>query len=161
MLKVTFAVLAVALAGSASAAGWRSMRIDGSSEADFTASVIALQQKLPPVRRQVLDLALQDVWVQGVRTAAAEQREFSASEYLRQLDGLKYKEVVTFTDPSGDTADRWFRQIYARLYTPRQSTAGNFRARLPDGYYPPGALDGANMRGGVAQMEQNAAWQSR
>ena len=35
MLKLTVAVLAVALAGTASAAGWRSLRVDGSSEASL------------------------------------------------------------------------------------------------------------------------------
>ena len=100
MLKVTLAVLAVALAGTASAAGWRSMRIDANSEADFTASVNALRDKLPEVRRHVLDLALNDIWVEGARAAAAEQREYSAKEYFRQLDGLSCKDVVALADPA-------------------------------------------------------------
>jgi hypothetical protein len=160
MLKVTLAVLAVALAGTASAAGWRSMRIDGSSEAGFNASVMALRAKLPTVRRHVLDLALKDVLARGEQAAAAAQREYPRSEYLRQLDGLSYKEIVTFTDPSGETADRRFRQIYAELYGPAQSTVNPSPGRQ-EGYRAPGSLDGANQRGGVAQMEQNAAWQSR
>ena len=44
MLKLTVAVLAVALAGTASAAGWRSLRIDGSSDASFTTSLAAFQR---------------------------------------------------------------------------------------------------------------------
>lgn len=35
MLKLTGAVVAIVLAGSASAAGWRTMRIGASSEASF------------------------------------------------------------------------------------------------------------------------------
>jgi len=39
MLKFTVAVLAAALAGTASAAGWRDLRIDASSETSFDQSV--------------------------------------------------------------------------------------------------------------------------
>jgi hypothetical protein len=160
MLKVTLAVLAVALAGSASAAGWRSMRIDASSEADFTASVSALRDKLPEVRRHVLDLALNDIWVQGAQAAAAELRDYPASEYFRQLDGLKYKHVVTLADPSGETADRWYAQVRAQLkphpYRPRTAAAYS-----QEGYIAPGSLDGANQRGGVAQIERINEWASR
>jgi hypothetical protein len=161
MLKITLAVLAVALAGTASAAGWRSMRIDASSEATFDASVSALRDKLPKVRREVLDLALIDIWVEGAQAAAAEQRDYPASEYLRQLDGLKYKDVVTLTDPSGETADRWYAQVHAQLkpYPRQQRTAAPGYSQ--DGYRAPGSLDGANQRGGVAQMERNSEWSQR
>jgi len=115
MLKLTMAVLAIALAGTASA-GWRSLRVDGSSEATFKESVAAIQEKLPEVRRHLFAAALQDIWVERSKAAAAEQREYTESEYFRQLDGLGYQEVVRFTDPTGDTADTRFRQVYARLY---------------------------------------------
>ena len=160
MLKVTLTILAMALAGTASAAGWRSIQIDASSEADFTQSVNALRERLPTVRRHVLDLALSDIWARGVKDAAAEQREYTESEYLRELDGLTYKEVVTFTDPTGDTADARFRQIYAQLYGPRRPRTTNSGA-WQEGFRSPGSLDGQNQRGGVAQMEQSAAWYSR
>jgi hypothetical protein len=52
------------------------------------------------VRRHVLDLALNDIWVEGARAAAAEQREYSAKEYFRQLDGLSCKDVVALADPA-------------------------------------------------------------
>lgn len=115
MLKLTVAVLAVGLAGTASAAGWRSLRVDGSSEASFAESVAAFQQKLSPARRLVFDLALQDIWIQGTKGAEADQREYTATEYFRQLDGLGYQEVVTFTDQTGDTAQMRYRAAYARL----------------------------------------------
>jgi hypothetical protein len=63
------AVLAVALAGTANAAGWRSLRVDGSSEASFVESVAAFQHKLSPGRRHVFERALQDIWVQGTKGA--------------------------------------------------------------------------------------------
>jgi hypothetical protein len=158
--KVAVAVWAVALAGTASAAGWRSMRIDASSEADFTASVSALREKLPEVRRHVLDLALNDIWVRGAQAAAAEQRDYPASEYFNQLDGLRYKEVVTLTDTTGKTADRRYAQVRAQLnpHPYRQRTAAPYSQER---YVAPGSLDGANQTGGVAQIEANNAWQMR
>jgi hypothetical protein len=115
MLKLTVAALAVALAGAASADGWRSMRVDGSSEASFAESIAAFEKKLPPARRDVFMRALQDIRAQGKKAAEADQREYTDSEYLRQIDGLRYDEVVTFTDPTGDTAEFRYRVAYARL----------------------------------------------
>jgi hypothetical protein len=169
MLKITLAVLAVALAGTASAAGWRSMRIDASSEADFTASVSALQAKLPKARRHVLKVALQEIRVQGTQAAAKEQRDYPTSEHLRQLDGLKYKDIVTFTDPTGDAARRWYREASGQLYTPRQrkrmggSWGPSWQAdHRPDWSWPyQHSLDGANRRGGVAEIERNNEWSQR
>jgi hypothetical protein len=163
MLKLTLAVLAVALAGTASAAGWRSMRIDASSEADFTASVSALRDELPEKRRHVLDLALNDIWVRGAEAAAAEQRDYVASEYFRRVDGLRYKEIVTLTDLTGEKADRWHDQVRAQL-NQRQRSQPSQRtgaAYSQERYIPPGSLDGANQRGGVAQIERNNEWASR
>jgi hypothetical protein len=110
MLKLTVGVIAVVLAGTASAAGWRSLRIDASSEASFSESVAEFQEKLSPVRRYVFASALQDIWVLGTKNAGVEQREYTESDYLRQLDGLGYDEVVTLTDPTGDTAKQRYKQ---------------------------------------------------
>src|SRR5688572_22616409 len=101
MLKITVAVLAVALAGTASAAKWRDLRVDGSSEAAFAQSLEAFKEKLSPARRYVFGEALKDIWVQGVKAAESEQREYTAADYYRQVDGLAYEQVVTFTDPTG------------------------------------------------------------
>jgi hypothetical protein len=116
MLKLTIAVLAVALAGTASAAGWRSLRLDGSSEEGFTKSLAAFKEELPPARYFVLLSALQDVWAAGTKGAEAGQGDYTESDYLRQLDGLTYKGVVRFTDPSGDTAHRRLRAVILQRY---------------------------------------------
>ena len=139
MLKLTVAVLAIALAGSASAAGWRSLRVDGASEAAFSESVVAFQEKLSPVRRYVFASALHDIWALGTKNAEAEQREYTESDYLRQLDGLGYDEVVTLTDPTGDTAKRRYKQgrdvVYAALRNtpsgPANPSGPPCQARLP------------------------------
>jgi hypothetical protein len=119
MLKLTIMVLAVALAGTASAAGWRNLRVDGSSEEAFAQSLEVFKDKLSPKRTYAFGEALKDIWIQGAKAAEAEQREYTADEYYRQVDGLRYEEVVTYTDPTGDTAKYRYR-----LAGQRQSFAG-------------------------------------
>lgn len=155
MLKLTIAVLAVALAGSASAAGWRSLRVDGSSDDGFAKSIAEFQEKLTPVRRYVFASALHDIWDQGTKNAAAEQREYTDDDYLRQLDGLGYDEVVTFTDPTGDTAQKRYREGRDVVYA---AARRNTPSRLPDASFSQGVewptfetpiVNGNQMRGGV------------
>jgi hypothetical protein len=110
MLKQAVAVLAIALAGTAGAAGWKSLRVDGSSEESFAKSVAVFNEKLSPARRYVFGQALMDIWLAGTKDAAANQGQYTAADYYRQLDGLSYGEVVTFTDPTGDTAERRYRE---------------------------------------------------
>ena len=93
MLKLTVAVLAVALAGSASAAGWRKLQIDASSEAAFNQSVATFQKKLSPSRRAAFAGSLRDIEQEGKMRATAEQ-PYTRAEYLQQLHGLGYEEVV-------------------------------------------------------------------
>ena len=105
MLKLAVAVLTLALAGVAAADGWRSLRVNASSEAAFQQSMALFQEKLSPARRQVFSRALLDIWRQGRADAEANQREYTASDYYQRLHGLSYEEVVTFTDPTGATAN--------------------------------------------------------
>ena len=110
MLKLIVAVSAVALAGSASAAAWKDLRIDGTSEDAFKQSLAAFQKELSPERQQVFSGALMDIWLQGTAKAQADQGQFTAADFQRQLDGLGYEEVVNFTDPSGETAKERYRE---------------------------------------------------
>lgn len=119
MPKLVFALFAVAFAGSASAAGWRSLRIDASSDTAFEQSLAAFKDKLSPARVQVFGQALTDIWFKGTRDAVAQQREYTASDYYRQVDGLGYEQVVKFTDPSGDTAKARMRRASRSLHTAR------------------------------------------
>jgi hypothetical protein len=149
MLKLTVAVLAVALAGSASAAGWRSLRIDGSSAQAFEKSAEAFQDKLSPARRYVFNEALKDIWSEGTQAAAAEQREYTADEYYRQIDGLRYEEIVKLTDPTGDTAKARYRtasltqQRAASAAYPAQGPRPSMgRGWSPGGGFNPGGPQG-------------------
>src|SRR5262245_23711146 len=146
MLKLTSAIVAVALAGTASAAGWRSMRLEASDEARFTKSGTAMLEELSPAHRHVLRLALKDIWVQGKERAAANQTEYTAGEFLRQVDGLGYDDIVTLTDPTGDTAKARYRT--AALSVPRGSprTGGS------------GVADRGQPRGGPGMFRGGRGW---
>jgi hypothetical protein len=50
-------------AGFAHSADWRDRRIDGNSEARFELSIAALQNSLPPRRREDFDIALAVIWM--------------------------------------------------------------------------------------------------
>ena len=117
-LAVAAAIFALGIAGTASAAGWRSLRLDARDEASFTSSVAVFEKKLSPEQWYVFRVALHDIWDHGTKNAAADEREYTAADYLRQLDGLRYEEIVRFTDPTGQTARRneaiydiWFADL--------------------------------------------------
>jgi hypothetical protein len=117
-LKVTAIALAVAFASTASA-GWRSMRLEASNMASFTTSVAAFEEELSTARHYVFMLALQDVWAQGLQRAGAEQREYTEAEYFRQLDGLKYDEIVTLADPTGEITKERYRTGVSKMLANR------------------------------------------
>jgi len=104
MLRTTVFVLAVVFASAASAAGWRDLRVDASSEEAFAKSLEAFKEKLSSPRASVFGEALKDIWIQGAKAAESEQREYTADEYYELVDGLSYEDVVTLTDPTGATA---------------------------------------------------------
>ena len=114
MLRLTVAVVAIALAGTASAAKWRDLRVDGSSEDAFAQSLAAFKEKLSPARRYVFGEALKDIWIQGVKAAEAAEAEYTASDYYRRVDGLTYEQVVKITDPTGETAAQRHRAASLR-----------------------------------------------
>jgi hypothetical protein len=103
MLKLAVAVLALALAGTA-AAGWRDLRVDASSEAAYQRSLAVFKEELSAERQYVFQRALMDIWIQGTTDAKANQRDYTAGDYYEQLHGLSYEEVVTLSDPTGETA---------------------------------------------------------
>jgi hypothetical protein len=158
MLKLTAAMLAIALAGTASAAKWRDLRVDGSSEEAFAQSLEVFKDTLPPSRWYTFDHMLGTIWLQETQAAAAEQREYTRDDYLRQLDGLTYNEVGRVLDPTGRLA-QWYRAQY--FYARGGGGARSGAAYSEEGYIRPGSLDGANQRGGVAQIERNNEWSSR
>jgi hypothetical protein len=148
MLKLTVAVLAVVFATTAGAGGWRTLRIDGNSVDSFSKSVAAFQEELSPARRYVFERALQDIWIQETKDAEAEQRDYTAMEYFRQLDGLRYKDVVELSDPSGDTARRRYYAASVRL-SPRVEPQ-----RVPPEPPAPIGFSGEHVRGVDTQMQQ-------
>jgi hypothetical protein len=154
MLKLTVGVLAFVIASSASAAGWRSLRIDASSEDAFNRSVSAFTEKLPQVRRVVFERSLQDIWVEGVKAAQADGQDYTVTDYLRELDGLRYKDVVKFTDPSGDTANRYWDQAYVNLYG-----RGAFKPSSPRYSGPQAVIDRPGPAGAANHVPGVNPWQ--
>jgi hypothetical protein len=150
MLKLVVAVLAVALAGTASAAKWRDLRVDGSSEEAFAQSLEAFKDKLSPARRYTFGEALKDIWMQGAKAAEAEQREYTASEYYADVDGLSYEEIVTLTDPTGDTAKTRYREASLMARGARPSGAGS----PPSNPYPSTGIRGLDAPGLAQQQQQ-------
>ena len=133
MLKLAIAVLAVALAGTAGAAGWKDLRIDASSEAAFRQSLDEFKDKLSRERQHVFTAALTDIWLLGTEKAKVDQRQFTVDEYYQQLHGLSYEEVVTLTDPTGETAKQRYEDAKRSVsnYSPPSSpTPGTQEQRL-------------------------------
>jgi hypothetical protein len=122
MVRLTVAVLAITLVGAAGAADWKDLRVDGSSEEAFKKSLDAFSEELSPERRHVFGEALMDIWLKGTRDAEANRSEYTVADYHRQLDGLSYEEVVTLTDPTGDTAKR-HQQDAKRMFGQRTAPA--------------------------------------
>ena len=83
-----------------------------------------------------------------MQAAVAGEREYTIDDYLREVDGLKYKDVVRFTDPSGDKARRYFDQAYANLYRRTASPTSALQPR-------------ANARGFMPADQPREAGQSR
>lgn len=162
MPKGIVAILAVTLAGTATADGWRSLRVDGTSQASFEKSVAALQEKLSPARRQVFVLALHDIWNEGTKAAEANHGEYTADEYLRHVDGLGYKEIVTLTDPTGDTAQARYRD--AAMHAHRVPRVGSVSAANPPQMRPdnpaPIGWSGNQVRG-IDDQNPVHAWATR
>jgi hypothetical protein len=59
----------VPLLGGCAATGWRAERVDGGSRARFEASVAALQNDLPPRRRERFAIALTAIWLRNSMAA--------------------------------------------------------------------------------------------
>ncbi|HEY3518320.1 MAG TPA: hypothetical protein VGL98_14825 [Gammaproteobacteria bacterium] len=101
MLKITVAVLAIALVGSVSAEGWR---LDAGSHRAFKRSLEVAKDELSPENVQMLGGALKHIWNEGTKAAEAEQRSYSDKDYFRQIDGLSYEQLVHFTDATYEAA---------------------------------------------------------
>ena len=80
LIVASLTIVMLMCATSASARGWRDLRIDASSEAGFDESVQQMRDQLPGNRVVLFDLVLQDL-----------KARFAPPEYRQQLNGLGYK----------------------------------------------------------------------
>jgi len=126
MARPAVLVTVMCLAGCASINEQHALRIDGTSEAAFVASMAAFQQQLPPQRRALFEIALQDIWrTTKAQTGSASSEADTAKIYFAQLNGLGYDEIIRLADATPPTT----RQQYNALLSAR--LAANGQARRP------------------------------
>ena len=104
MSRILICTAAFVLSGCASMGEWRSMAIDGTSEAAFAQSVTALNDELPYRHQQLLSLALIDIARTGQSNAeGADDAEsaYSYEQYRSELNGLTYDGVIALADQQG------------------------------------------------------------
>lgn len=104
MRNLALSTVAIALAGCASTAEWRTLSIDSSSESAFQESVSSLNDELSSKRQQYLALALIDIAVTGAENAGVTEDgnpAFTDEDFRSQLDGLTYRDVIALADETG------------------------------------------------------------
>lgn len=101
MPKLAFLIVGLALAGCASTSEWRDLRIDGTSKSTFEESAAALRQELPQGRRLYFDVVVVELWITAAAKAQTEGNalEVASHDFLAQIDGLAYDEIVGLTGP--------------------------------------------------------------
>jgi hypothetical protein len=82
-------VLILVCGASASASGWRDLRIDASSDTRFNDSIQQMRDELPYHHARLFVLVLKDL-----------KTRFSPTEYRGQLNGLSYKQIAHLASPN-------------------------------------------------------------
>ncbi len=82
-------VLMLVCATSASARGWRDLRIDASSDSRFNESVQQMRDELPYHHARLFGLVLKDL-----------ETRLAPAEYRQQLKGLSYKQIAHLASPN-------------------------------------------------------------
>ena len=139
MLKLTVAVLALALAGTASADPSSSLRVDASSDAAFKQSLAVFKDDLSPEQRQAFGDALKDIWIVGTQAAENTGGKYREADYYREIDGLTYDDVVALT--TGESAKLRLQAAAAPpRAAPRRPAPPPYVVRSPwEGVPPPPA----------------------
>lgn len=106
MRQLTILIAAMALTGCASTSEWRTLRIDGSSEASLRESLTRLEQELPRAyHRRMLEIALADIWSTSAQRAGetddGEGAAYTKEDYRAELHGLTYESVVALANQTG------------------------------------------------------------
>jgi len=93
VVVTSFTVLMLVCSASASASGWRDLRIDASSESRFTDSIQQMRDELPYHRAVLFVIVLADL-----------KTHLTPAEYRQRLDGLTYKQVARLASPQASAA---------------------------------------------------------
>lgn len=95
MRPLLFAMYWLALAiGSPAAAGETVLRIDGSSHASAQRTFAAMDDELPPEKQLALRMAILQINLDGVRTAADAPQDLSAGNIRARIDGMSADEII-------------------------------------------------------------------
>ena len=113
-------IVAGTVAGCASTGGWRALTIDGSSEQGFDASLSRLIGELPQARREMFELALEDVVHTESQNAELRAASYTDEDFRNQLDGMTYESVIALADQTGPP----IRRVYYSRRTHRDPWAG-------------------------------------
>lgn len=106
MRQLTIFIAATVLAGCAGTSEWRTLRIDGSSEASLHESLNRLDQELPRAyHRRMLEIALVDIWSTNAQLAGetddGEDAAYTKENFRAELHGLTYESVVALANRTG------------------------------------------------------------
>jgi hypothetical protein len=99
--KITLLLVGMVLAACASTntSAWRGLRIDGTNESTFKASVTSFQRGLPPNGVLRFEIALQEMWTTAV-AKDPDHPEQVAKTYFAQLDGLGFEQIIRLAGPA-------------------------------------------------------------
>jgi hypothetical protein len=89
LVVISLTVLMLVCGASASASGWRDLRIDASSVSTFDDSVQEMRDQLPYPHALLFVLVLHDL-----------KMRFSPTEYRQQLEGLSYEQIAHLASPN-------------------------------------------------------------
>ena len=120
MPALTLVIVAGTIAGCASTGGWRALSIDGSSEQGFDASVSRLMGELPQARREIFELALEDVMRTESQNGELRAASYTDEDFRSQLDGMTYESVIALADQTGPP----IRRVYYSRRTHGDPWAG-------------------------------------
>lgn len=131
MPKLTICAAAAVLAGCASTSGWRSLRIDGSSQTSFDESVALFQQELSPKRRDLFEISLVAVWLADTVSAGDFDRDgdVDADDVNSLLGNIQSGALVAAIRVSDEnrssyTAEAIYRQLDGLGYDEVLNLAG-------------------------------------
>lgn len=119
-------LMSVAMLAGCSTTGWRSQKIDGSSQPAFERSVALLQERLPSRRRADFETSLAVIWLRDATVGAGDldsdgDVEVDEARALmdaadRALTAIRRGIFVAELEERGDSVDRYVKRLGGLRY---------------------------------------------